>query len=148
MNCQRTIWIGKDLKDHLVLPPWHRQGQLPLDQVAQSPIQCGLEDFQGWAATASLGNLFHSHPPPVNNSFLILKTKHIFFPFETIAPCPVTACSCEKSLSSSGRCSKICLVPLLQAEQPQFSQQKRNSSPLIILSLLWTCFHNLMSSLW
>ena len=29
-----------------------------LDQVAQSPIQPGLEHFQGGASTASLGNLF------------------------------------------------------------------------------------------
>ena len=28
-------------------PPYYRQGHLPLDQVAQSPIQSGLECFQG-----------------------------------------------------------------------------------------------------
>ena len=32
---------------HLVLPPCHEQGHLPLDQVAQSPVQPGLECFQG-----------------------------------------------------------------------------------------------------
>lgn len=29
------IWIGDDPKDHLVPLPWHEQGHLPLDQVAQ-----------------------------------------------------------------------------------------------------------------
>jgi len=32
-----------DLINHLVPPPLHGQGRLPLDQVAQSPIQVGLE---------------------------------------------------------------------------------------------------------
>lgn len=31
------VWLGKDLKDHLVPTPCHEQGQLPLDQVAPSP---------------------------------------------------------------------------------------------------------------
>lgn len=39
---------GKDPKDHLVKPPCHRQGQMPLDQAAHSPIQPGLQHFQGW----------------------------------------------------------------------------------------------------
>jgi len=51
------VWVGKDLKDHLVPSPCHGQGPLPPDQVAQSPVQPGLEHCQGGAATASLGNL-------------------------------------------------------------------------------------------
>jgi len=34
-------------KDDLVQPPCHGQGHLSLDQIAQSPIQTGLEHFQG-----------------------------------------------------------------------------------------------------
>ena len=30
------VWAGRDLKDHLVPTPCHKQGHLPLDQVAQS----------------------------------------------------------------------------------------------------------------
>ena len=30
------VWVGRDLKDHLVPTPCHEQGHLPLDQVAQS----------------------------------------------------------------------------------------------------------------
>ena len=43
----RMIWVGRDLSDHLVPTPCHRQGHLPLDQVVHSPIQPGLECFQG-----------------------------------------------------------------------------------------------------
>ena len=41
------VWVGKDLEDHRVPTLCHRQGHLPLDQVAHSPIQPGLEYFQG-----------------------------------------------------------------------------------------------------
>jgi len=46
------VCVGKDFKDHLVPPTpsppsLHGQGHLKLDQVAQSPIQPGLERFQG-----------------------------------------------------------------------------------------------------
>ena len=43
----RMVWLGKDLKDHLVPTPCHEQGHLPLDQGAQSSIQPGLEPCQG-----------------------------------------------------------------------------------------------------
>jgi len=33
------VWVGKDLKDHPVPTPLPWQGHLPLDQVAQSPVQ-------------------------------------------------------------------------------------------------------------
>jgi len=39
----RMVWVGKALKDHLILTTCHGQGHLPLDQVAQSPVQPGLE---------------------------------------------------------------------------------------------------------
>lgn len=43
-------WIGLKgiLKITLFQSPFHRQGQLPLDQAALYPIQPGLEQFQGW----------------------------------------------------------------------------------------------------
>jgi len=37
------VWVGRDLKSHLVPIPCHEQGHLPPEQVAQSPIQPGLE---------------------------------------------------------------------------------------------------------
>jgi len=35
-------------RGHLVQTPCREQGHLQLDQVAQSPVQPGLERFQGW----------------------------------------------------------------------------------------------------
>jgi len=43
----RMVWVGRDLTYHLVPTPCHGQGHLPLDQVAQSPIQPGLDHCQG-----------------------------------------------------------------------------------------------------
>jgi len=39
--------VEREIKDNLVPTPCYRQGLLPLDQVAQSPIQPGLEHHQG-----------------------------------------------------------------------------------------------------
>ena len=51
-------------KRHLVQPPCNDQGHLPLDQVAQSPVQSDLECFQGWGIYHLSGQpvpVFH-HP--------------------------------------------------------------------------------------
>lgn len=42
------VWVGKDLKEHLVPNPCCGLGHLSLDLVAQSFIQHGLKHFQGW----------------------------------------------------------------------------------------------------
>jgi len=56
------VWAGRDLKDHLVPTPspCHEQGHLSLDQVAQSPVQPGLEHFQGGGTHG-----FSGQPVPV-----------------------------------------------------------------------------------
>jgi len=43
-------WFGleRTVRDHVVQRPCNEQGHLQPDQVAQSPIQPGLECFQGW----------------------------------------------------------------------------------------------------
>lgn len=41
----RTVWVCRIL---YLQPPCHVQGHFPLEQVSQSPIQLGLECFQGW----------------------------------------------------------------------------------------------------
>jgi len=59
------VWVGRDLKDHLVpTPPCHGQGYLPLHQVAQSPTQPGLEHFQGGGSHSfsAQGVLVPHHP--------------------------------------------------------------------------------------
>jgi len=55
-------WKGP--KDHLVPSPCREQGHLPLDQVAQSSIQPGLEHCQGGGSHSFSGQpvpVFH-HP--------------------------------------------------------------------------------------
>lgn len=51
------VRVGSDLVDHLVPLPCHRQGCLPLDQVAPSPVQGGLGHFQVWGIS-------HLQAPP------------------------------------------------------------------------------------
>lgn len=51
------VWVGRDLREHLVPALWHKQGHLALDQVAQRPIQPVIQYFQGLDMTSS-GNLF------------------------------------------------------------------------------------------
>jgi len=58
------LWVGRDLKGHLVQRPCHEQGHLLLDQVAQSPVQPGLEHCQGWGIDHLSGQPvpgFHHH---------------------------------------------------------------------------------------
>jgi len=54
------VGFGRDFKDHLFQPPCHEQGHLPLEQVAQSSIQPGLEHRQGGGSHS-----FSGQPVPV-----------------------------------------------------------------------------------
>ncbi|KAK4827689.1 hypothetical protein QYF61_020823 [Mycteria americana] len=105
-------WFGLEgtLKIIFFQPTCHGPGHLPLDQVAQSPIQPGLECFQRWGIHSFSGQ-------PV--------------PSLAITPHPITTCPCTKSLSSflAGPlqvlegCYKVSPeLSLLQAEQAQLSQ--------------------------
>lgn len=40
--------VERDLEDHPLPPLYHEQEHFPLGQVAPSPVQPGLECFQGW----------------------------------------------------------------------------------------------------
>uniref|UniRef100_A0A8B9F833 polypeptide N-acetylgalactosaminyltransferase n=1 Tax=Amazona collaria TaxID=241587 RepID=A0A8B9F833_9PSIT len=55
----RMVCVGRDLKAHPIPASCHRQGHLPLDQVAPSPVQPGLEHCQGWGS-----HNFSGHPVP------------------------------------------------------------------------------------
>lgn len=66
-------WFGlegtlKIIKVHL---PWHWQGHLSLDQVAQSSFQPVLEHFKGWGIHSFSGNLLQCLTE--NNSKKIIK---------------------------------------------------------------------------
>ena len=129
-----TSWFGLEgtFKDHLIQSPCHGQGNLPLTQVAQSPIQHGFEQFQWWGT-----HIFSEQPIPVSHhphckKFLpYVRFKSTFFQFKAIASCPVTTDLGKKALSVFltsplcilEGCNKVFLEPfLLQAVQPQFYQ--------------------------
>ena len=89
-------------RGHPVQPPCNVQGHLQLDQIAQSPIQPGLECFQGWGICHVSGQ-----PVPVShhlhckkNFFLISNVNLPSFLFKIINPCPVATAPAKKSVSS------------------------------------------------
>jgi len=43
----REVWVGRDLKDHVVPSPLPWAGTAPPAQGAPSPVQHGLEHCQG-----------------------------------------------------------------------------------------------------
>lgn len=70
MKNHRTACVRRNLKDGLALtPPCHRQGDHPLDQAAQRPIQPGLKHLQGI-------HIFSGQPVPASSSGPILTGQH------------------------------------------------------------------------
>jgi len=62
-------------KGHRAQPHYHEQGHLQTDQVAQSPVQPGLECFQGWGIEHLCGQpvpVFHH--PWLSSELLTLNT--------------------------------------------------------------------------
>jgi len=95
------VWVGRDLRDHLVLTLCYRQGHLPLDQVAQSPFQTGLEFFQeGYIHNLTRQSVSVSHHPHSKEILSHVWSKSTLFKFKTTSPCPVTTSPYVKSLLS------------------------------------------------
>ena len=60
----RMVWVGRELSRPSSPNPCHEQGRLQPIQVAQSPIQSGLEWFQGWGISHLSGQPvpgYHDH---------------------------------------------------------------------------------------
>ena len=58
------LWVEGTFRGHLAQAPCSEQGHLALDQVAQSPIQPGIECLQGWGIEHLSGQpvpVFHHH---------------------------------------------------------------------------------------
>jgi len=81
------ICTGKGLTEQLIPKPCHGQGHLPLDQVAQSPIQPGLELLQGGASTASLGNLLQCLTTLIVKNFFFIPSLNL--PSFSLKPLPL-----------------------------------------------------------
>lgn len=63
-HSHRMVWFGRDLKEDLLSTPCHGQEHCPLDHIAQSSIQLGHENFQGWD-----NHGFSWQPVPVSHHF-------------------------------------------------------------------------------
>jgi len=65
-------WFGWEgtFEGHLVQLPCHEQGHLHPDQVAQSPVQPGLECFQGWGISHLSEQPLPGFHHPHSNEFL------------------------------------------------------------------------------
>ena len=95
------VGMGGTLKIIKFHAPCHRQECLPLDQVAQSPIQPGLEHCQGGGIHDFSGLRVPAPHHPQSEEFLpYSQYKSTLFLFKTIIPCPITTCP-TKSLSLS-----------------------------------------------
>jgi len=69
-------------RGHPAQPPFSEQGYLQLDQVAQSPVQPGLEGFQGWGLHYLSGQLVPVfHHPYHKNFFLVSSLSKKFLPY-------------------------------------------------------------------
>lgn len=94
---RKMVWVGRDVKDHL-LPislPW--AGTPGTRQVVQSPIQSGLEHFQGFSVYSFSGQTI-SVSYHLSISSLCKST---LFQFKTITHCPTNKGPCKKPLSVS-----------------------------------------------
>jgi len=84
-------------RGHLSQPPCSEQGHLQLDQAAQSPVQPGLECFQGWGLLYLSGQpvpVFHH--PHGKKCLPYIQSKSTLSQFKAIAPCPISTGPAEK----------------------------------------------------
>ena len=103
-NYEIIEWFGLEgtLKIIWFQSPCHGQAHLPPDQVAQSPIQSGLEQCQGGGSHSFSGQPVRVPHHLHGEEFLFyIDPKSTIFQSKAIPPCPITACPCKKSLSSS-----------------------------------------------
>ena len=126
-------WFGleRTFRGHLAQPPCHGQGYLPLDQVAQRPIQAGLEQLPGGSNHSFSGQPVPvPHKPHGKECCPYVQCKSTLFQLKATNPCPITPCLCKKSLCRFlvalihvlEGCYKVSLKPSsLQAEPPQLS---------------------------
>ena len=82
--------LERTFKAHLEQTPCNEQGHLPLDQIAQSPVQPDLKCLQGWGL-----HYLSGQPVPVFHhthckKFLpYIQSKSTLPQFKAITPCPI-----------------------------------------------------------
>ena len=87
----QNAWVGRDLKDHKVPNPHHRQGHqtphLILGQAAQGPIQPGLEHLQRRGIHNLSGQLFQRLTTLLVKNFPL--TSNLNLPSFNLKPFPL-----------------------------------------------------------
>ena len=79
-------------KGHLVQASYNKKEYLPLDQVAQSPIQPDLECFQGWGIYHLSGQLVSVFHYLYGKKFLpSIQSESTHILFKNITASPITA---------------------------------------------------------
>ena len=103
-NHRITEWPGLEGTSRIMnlQSPCHRQGHQPphlLDQVAQGPIQPGLEHLQGWGIHNLSGQPIPApHHSPGKELSPNIQPKSSLFQLKTVPPCPAVkklCLSCE-----------------------------------------------------
>ena len=90
------VGLEGTFRGRLAQPPCSEQGQLQPDQVSQSPVQPGLEHFQGWGFHCLSGQpLPVFHHPHCEKLLAYIQSKSPLFQFKAITPCPITTCPCH-----------------------------------------------------
>jgi len=103
-NHRIVEWFGLEgtLKIIWFQPLCHGQGHLQLDQAAQSPLQPGLEHFQGGGSHSFSGQPVPVPHHPHSEEFpSYIYSKSTVFQFKAMTPCPLPTCPCKMSLPSS-----------------------------------------------
>lgn len=145
------VWVGRELQNHLVNLSWHGKRHHPIDHIAQSLIQHGLEHFQGWRIHSSSGQpisvpLFRKrclfHISNLNLLSFTLKLFSLVLPLQAVIKClsPSFLWLSFIYWNAAIRCPWSLLS--FRLNSPNFislSFQQRCSSPLTIsVALLWT----------
>jgi len=71
------VWVGRDLKDHLIPIPLPWAGTLPPDQGAQTPSNLALNTAREWASTASLDNLHQCLTTLILKNFCLIPNLNV-----------------------------------------------------------------------
>ena len=97
----RTVWVGRDLKDHIVPTPLPRAGTPSTRPGCSNTHPTWDGHFQGWDIhSLSEKSVVVPHHPHSKECLPYFWCKSTLFQIESTTPCPVSACPCKKSLSS------------------------------------------------
>jgi len=81
------VWVGRDLKDHLVPTPAMSRDIFHQPRVLRAPSNLALNSAREGAATASLGNLGQGLTTLMGKNFFLIS--HLNLPSVSLQPFPL-----------------------------------------------------------